>query len=53
MFHREELGLKIKRIIDFGRILYMKEKLNLKSTKLVYYIEKEETLENVLLIGMK
>ena len=46
---REEIGFKVKRLLDFGRVSYLKSKSY--NVKLVEYVTKEMTLENVALIA--
>ena len=46
----EEIGLKCKRLIDLARLEFLKEKgLN---ARLVYYVDRSTSLENVLLIAV-
>ncbi|CCE92300.1 tRNA:m4X modification enzyme TDEL_0E00570 [Torulaspora delbrueckii] len=47
---REELGLMARRIVDEGRVRWVREKLGLKA-ELVKYVEKEISLENTALIA--
>ena len=46
---REELGWRAKRILDIGRMLYIKQEMNATDVGLVQYIDKESTLENMAL----
>ena len=46
---REQLGFMAKRILDLGRVEYIKDKMKAKTVGLVYYIEKKSTLENMAL----
>lgn len=48
---REKVGWKCKRIIDYGRKVYMEE--NGFDCSLKFYIKSETTLENVCLIGKR
>lgn len=47
---REELGFKVKRILDAGRIEFIKEKLKFDHVELRYYVEKRVSLENLVLL---
>jgi tRNA:m4X modification enzyme len=49
---RVALGRMCKRLIDFGRIEYLRNELKMNAT-LVYYTEEDVTPENVLLIAWK
>lgn len=47
---REEIGKKTKRILDYGRAEFIRQKLGLE-VKLIYYCTQETSLENVLLLA--
>ena len=47
---KETIGFKAKRILDLGRLLYLKSKSQYKTIKLAYYCQKEASLENCMLI---
>lgn len=49
---KESLGRKCKRLIDMGRVLYLKEN-GYSKVYLIHYIPVEFSLENCLLIGIK
>lgn len=46
-----EFGFKIKRFLDFGRVLYLKNFDY--DAKLIYYCGKEISLENTALVATK
>ena len=46
---REAIGLKCKRLIDLGRLAYLKE--HGLDARLVYFVEKATSLENVMIIA--
>ncbi len=46
---REQLGWRAKRILDIGRMLYIKQNMKAQHVGLIQYIEKESTLENLAL----
>ena len=46
---RERLGRKAKAVLNWGRVLYLEE--NNFSCKLINFIDKDTTLENVLLVA--
>ena len=46
---KESIGLKCKRLIDLGRLAYLEE--HDLDARLVYFVEKTTSLENVLLIA--
>ncbi|KAB7498164.1 tRNA:m(4)X modification enzyme TRM13-like protein [Armadillidium nasatum] len=48
--YRESIGRKVKAIIDQGRVKYVNNKHDLKST-LVQYVEQTSTLENIALVA--
>jgi tRNA:m4X modification enzyme len=48
---RREIGLKCKKLIDYGRMKFMKEELKMSHVDRVYYVASEVSLENVLLMG--
>ncbi|KAN0050856.1 hypothetical protein ACTA71_004152 [Dictyostelium dimigraforme] len=48
---KEELGYKAKRIIDYGRYLFIKEKLNLPNTN--FWIYTNQSKENLFLVSNK
>ncbi|KAJ3122132.1 hypothetical protein HK098_003111 [Nowakowskiella sp. JEL0407] len=48
---REEFGFKCKRILDYGRILYLRE--HGFEVRLVYYAERRVSLENCALVAFK
>lgn len=50
--NREEIGRRSKRLLDFGRCLYIQDELKL-DTRLAYYVDPEYTLENVVLIAVR
>lgn len=47
---RQKLGNMAKRILDVGRMRYVKTTMGAKTAELVYYIDEEKTLENMALI---
>ncbi|KAF9177391.1 hypothetical protein BGZ51_008816 [Haplosporangium sp. Z 767] len=47
---RERLGLQCKRLLDFGRVKYLKE--NGFDAELVYYVDKDTSLENLALMAV-
>jgi len=47
---REKLGLQCKRLLDVGRVRYLKE--NGFDAELVYYVDKETSLENLALMAV-
>ena len=47
---REHVGLKCKRLIDMARVHYLKKRGFL--PRLLYYVERETSLENVLLLAV-
>ncbi|GJJ68695.1 tRNA:m4X modification enzyme [Entomortierella parvispora] len=47
---REKLGLQCKRLLDIGRVRYLKE--NGFDAELVYYVDKETSLENLALMAV-
>lgn len=46
---REEIGYMAKRILDFGRILYLKDRGKY-NVQLIQYVESNVTLENLALV---
>lgn len=46
---REEIGLKCKRLVDYGRLAYVQRECGLPA-KLVHYVDRATSLENVLLM---
>ena len=48
---REDIGRKTKRLLDFARVQFLKEKLKLKKAKLYYYCDPTISLENVVLLA--
>ena len=48
---REEIGKRTKRLLDQGRMEYIRNTLNIPSVKLAYYVDTSYTLENVVLIA--
>ncbi|XP_075148649.1 tRNA:m(4)X modification enzyme TRM13 homolog [Haematobia irritans] len=48
---REEIGFMCKRIIDYGRVEYLRQ--HSYAANLYYYVPKEVTLENVVLLARK
>ena len=46
---KESIGLKCKRLLDYGRLVYVQRECGL-AAKLAYYVDRETSLENVLLI---
>ena len=46
---RETLGQQCKRILDYGRAAYVRETMGM-DAELVYYIERENSLENLALV---
>ena len=48
---REEIGRKTKRILDFARCQFIKERIGLKSVALKYYTSTDISLENVVMIA--
>lgn len=51
--YRAEIGWRVKRILDEGRVRYAKGVLGLKRARLVHYCPKDVSPENVLLIASK
>jgi len=50
--YREEIGRQCKQIIDYGRVKYLSSwSSSSLSTRLVYYVGKDMSLENVLLLS--
>ena len=51
--YREEVGRQCKQIIDYGRVKYLSSWSSSPSlsTRLLYYVEKDMSLENVLLLS--
>lgn len=47
--YREEVGRKAKNLIDYGRVLYMREQGF--HSRLVKYVSKEATLENIAILA--
>ena len=47
---REDIGRQCKRLIDIGRLMYL-ERLGFKG-HLVYYIDRELSLENVAMVAV-
>ncbi|KAF9132018.1 hypothetical protein BGW39_000949 [Mortierella sp. 14UC] len=47
---REKLGLQCKRLLDIGRVRYLKE--HGYDAELVYYVDKETSLENLALMAV-
>ena len=47
---REEIGRRVKRILDFGRCQFVQDQLGL-NTRLAYYVDTEYTLENVVMLA--
>ena len=50
---REEIGLKTKRLLDFGRLAYVKDNLSLQNATLYRYCEPSISLENIVLIASR
>lgn len=50
---REEIGQRCKQLIDFGRLMFVKEKLGMDDSRLLFYVDKKYTLENVALFCKK
>ncbi|KAM9978126.1 hypothetical protein ACTFIY_011871 [Dictyostelium cf. discoideum] len=48
---KEELGYKAKRLIDYGRYLFIKEKLNLPNTN--FWVYTNQSKENLFLVSNK
>eukprot|EP00971_Amphidinium_carterae_P112318 2224775-Amphidinium_carterae.1 len=48
---RRRIGLMVKRILDIGRVQWLRDQVSLDDATLVHYIEKEVTPENVLIIA--
>ncbi|KAJ1679666.1 tRNA:m4X modification enzyme [Spiromyces aspiralis] len=48
---RRKVGFAAKRVLDFGRVAYLRQNLDLSSARLVYYVQSEHTLENLLMIA--
>ncbi len=46
---KEHIGLKCKRLIDLSRVHYLQNKGF--NSRLVYYVERETSLENALLLA--
>ena len=49
MKQREEYGRQAKQLLDYGRVDYL-HSLNM-SSKLIQYVEKSDTLENISLVA--
>ena len=47
------LGRACQRIIDYGRKMYMIEKLNFANAEIVYYVDEKVTPQNALIIALK
>ncbi|KNE62378.1 hypothetical protein AMAG_07601 [Allomyces macrogynus ATCC 38327] len=47
---REEIGFMVKRVLDYGRVVWLKE--HGMDGKLVYYVDRAVSLENCALIAM-
>jgi len=47
------LGRACQRIIDYGRRMYMKDKLKLPETDIVHYVSDKVTPQNALLLAIK
>ncbi|KAJ3360683.1 tRNA:m(4)X modification enzyme TRM13 [Allomyces javanicus] len=47
---REEIGFMVKRVLDYGRVVWLKERGM--DAKLVYYVDRAVSLENCALIAM-
>lgn len=47
---REKLGQQCKRLLDIGRVMYLREKGF--DAELVYYVDKETSLENLALMAV-
>lgn len=47
---RERLGLQCKRLLDIGRVRYLKE--HGFDAELVYYVDKDTSLENLALMAV-
>ncbi|XP_040580244.1 tRNA:m(4)X modification enzyme TRM13 homolog [Lepeophtheirus salmonis] len=51
---KEEIGRMAKRILDFGRLEYLRERVpHLSTTELIQYTESDISLENVMLFASK
>jgi len=50
---RAELGYKCKRLLDMGRVLFLKDNLGFKYAQLVYYTEKTNSPENCMLVATR
>ena len=48
---REDIGRKSKRILDAARCQFIKENIGFASVKLKYYVSREISLENVVLVA--
>ena len=48
---REEIGRRVKRILDMARCEFVKSSLKMPKVKLAYYVESGYTLENVVLLA--
>ncbi len=44
-----EIGFKCKRLIDYGRVLFLREQGY--NASLYYYVDRDVTLENCLLVA--
>ena len=50
--HREKIGIECKQILDAGRIDYLVQR-EFKDAKLVYYTDRNYTLENMAIFATK
>merc|ERR1711974_11834 len=48
---RESVGRKVKRILDFARCRFIRERCGLSETEMVYYCDTDLSLENVVLLA--
>ena len=50
---RENIGLMARRVIDEGRLVYVKEKFTEFNAELIRYVESDVSLENVAMLVYK
>ncbi|KAL7750162.1 tRNA:m4X modification enzyme [Sorochytrium milnesiophthora] len=48
---REELGRQAKRVLDYGRVLWLRQHMHFKTVKLIHYVTQDVSLENCALIA--
>ena len=49
--HQRVLGLKMRRLLDMGRLLYLRDVLQVDQVKMVPYVSSKISKDNMVLVG--